>query len=76
MRPRYFAFVLAAAATLLLVALSVVYLLPRMHTDVGDTHLRLAMVVVTAFLIITLLRYFILLWLGYLHHVETKTAAS
>ena len=76
MRPRYFAFVLAAAATLLLVALSVVYLLPRMHTDVGDTHLRLAMVVVTAFLIITLLRYFILLWLGYLHHVETKTAVE
>jgi len=76
MRPRYFAFVLTAAATLLLVALSVVYLLPRMHTDVGDTHLRLAMVVVTAFLIITLLRYFILLWLGYLHHVETKTAVD
>ncbi len=76
MRPRYFAFVLTAAAMLLLVALSVVYLLPRMHTDVGDTHLRLAMVVVTAFLIITLLRYFILLWLGYLHHVETKTAVE
>jgi poly-beta-1,6-N-acetyl-D-glucosamine synthase len=35
-----------------------------------------AMVVVTTFLIITLIRYFILLWLGYLHHIEAKTSVE
>ena len=73
MRFRYLGFVVAAAITLLLVAMSVVFLLPRTHINVGNAQLRIAMVVVTAFLIITLIRYFVLLWLGYLHHVEAKT---
>src|SRR5437660_1032095 len=76
MRTRYLGFVVAAAIVLLLVALSVVFLLPNTHIEVADRHLRLAIVVVTAFLIITLTRYFVLLWLGYLHHIETKTSVD
>src|SRR5215216_4809157 len=74
MRSRYLYFVIAAAILLLLVALSVVLLLPMTHVEVTNTPLRVAMVILTAFLIITLLRYFVFLWLGYLHHVEAKTA--
>jgi poly-beta-1,6-N-acetyl-D-glucosamine synthase len=76
MRPRYLSFVVASAVMLLLVALSVVFLLPRTHVDFGNSPLRVAMVVVTTFLIITLIRYFILLWLGYLHHIEAKTSVE
>ena len=76
MRKGYLGFVVAAAVVLLLVAFSVVLLLPRTHTDMGNQHLRIATVIVMSFLIITLIRYFILLWLGYLHHVETKTAVD
>ena len=74
MRPRYLYFVIASAVLLLLVALSVVFLLPGSHAEVSNGLLRFAIVVVTAFLMITLLRYFVLLWLGYLHHVEAKTS--
>jgi len=74
MRSRYLYFVVASAVLLVLVALSVVLLLPKTHVEVGNASLRIAIVVVTAFLIITLIRYFVLLWLGYLHHVEAKTA--
>src|SRR5215211_1081724 len=74
MRSRYLYFVIAAAILLLLVALSVVLLLPGTHIEVTNSPLRVAMVIVTAFLIITLLRYFVFLWLGYLHHVEAKTS--
>ena len=73
MRTRYLGFVVAAAVLLLLVSMSVVFLLPRTNTGAGDQHLHLATVIVMSFLIITLIRYFVLLWLGYLHHVETKT---
>jgi biofilm PGA synthesis N-glycosyltransferase PgaC len=76
MRPRYLYFVIASAVLLLLVALSVVFLLPGSHAEVSNGLLRFAIVVVTAFLMITLLRYFVLLWLGYLHHVEAKTSTE
>jgi len=74
MRTRYLYFVISSAVLLLLVALSVAFMLPRTHVEVGNPSLRVAIVVVTAFLVITLLRYFALLWLGYLHHVEAKTS--
>ena len=74
MRSRYLYFVIASAVLLVLVALSVVLLLPKTHVEVANASLRIAIVIVTAFLIITLIRYFVLLWLGYLHHVEAKTA--
>jgi len=73
MRSRYLYFVIASAVLLLTVALSVAFMLPRTHADVGSGSLRAAIVVVTVFLMITLLRYFALLWLGYLHHIEAKT---
>jgi len=76
MRLRYLYFVVASAAVLFLVALSVAILLPSTHVEFGNTSLRVAIAVVTAFLMITLLRYFILLWLGYLQHVEAKTTVE
>jgi cellulose synthase/poly-beta-1,6-N-acetylglucosamine synthase-like glycosyltransferase len=74
MRSRYLYFVVAAAVMLLGLALAVMVLLPRTHIEVSNPPLRIAIVIVTAFLVITLIRYFILLWLGYLHHVEAKTS--
>ena len=74
MKRRYLIFVIAAAVSLVLVAACVVFLLPRTHVEVTNPPLRVAIVVVTTFLMFTLTRYFALLWLGYLHHVEAKTA--
>jgi poly-beta-1,6-N-acetyl-D-glucosamine synthase len=74
MKRRYLIFVIAAAVSLVLVAACVVFLLPRTHVEVNNPPLRVAIVVVTTFLMFTLARYFALLWLGYLHHVEAKTA--
>lgn len=74
MKRRYLLFVIAAAVSLVLVAACVVFLLPRTHVEVTNPPLRVAIVVVTTFLMLTLARYFALLWLGYLHHVEAKTA--
>jgi len=62
MRSRYLYFVIASAVLLLTVALSVAFMLPRTHADVGSGSLRAAIVVVTVFLMITLLRYFALLF--------------
>lgn len=76
MKRRYLIFVIAAAVSLVLVAACVVFLLPRTHVEVSNAPLRVAIVVVTTFLMITLTRYFALLWLGYLHHVEAKTAPA
>jgi biofilm PGA synthesis N-glycosyltransferase PgaC len=76
MRPRYLYFVIAAAVLLLGAAFAVMVLLPRTHIDVANQPMHVAIVVVTVFLIITLVRYFILLWLGYLHHVEAKTSVD
>jgi len=73
MRARYLYFVLAAAIVLLTVAGAVLFMLPRTHVDVDSHSLRIAIVVVTAFLMITMARYLVLLWLGYLQHVEAKT---
>ena len=73
MRAKYLYFVLAAAIVLMTVAGAVVFMLPHTHVDVQSTQLRIAIVVVTAFLMITMLRYLVLLWLGYLQHVESKT---
>src|SRR5512143_2037774 len=74
MKRRYLVFVIAAAVCLVIVAGSVVLLLPRTHIEVGNPPLRVAIVIVTTFLMFTITRYFALLWLGYLHHVEAKTA--
>lgn len=74
MKRRYLIFVIAAAVCLVLVASCVVFLLPRTHIEVSNPPLRVAIVVVTTFLMFTITRYFALLWLGYLHHVEAKTA--
>jgi cellulose synthase/poly-beta-1,6-N-acetylglucosamine synthase-like glycosyltransferase len=52
------------------------FMLPRTHIEVSNQPLRFAIVVVTAFLIVTLIRYFVLLWLGYLHHIEAKTSVD
>ncbi len=73
MRAKYLYFVLAAAIVLMTVAGAVVFMLPRTHVDVTSPQLRIAIVVVTAFLMITMARYLVLLWLGYLQHVEAKT---
>ena len=76
MKRRYLLFVIAAAVSLVLVAACVVFLLPRTHVAVSNPPLRVAIVVVTTFLMFTLARYFALLWLAYLHHVESKTAVD
>src|SRR5689334_21987333 len=74
MRSRYLIFVIASAAVLLFLTAIAVVMLPRTHVESGSPSMRIAMVIVTSFLIATVLRYLVLLWLGYLHHVEAKTA--
>jgi cellulose synthase/poly-beta-1,6-N-acetylglucosamine synthase-like glycosyltransferase len=74
MRLRYLYFVVASAAVLLVLAAAVVVMLPHTHVETGSPSMRIALVAVTTFLIVTIIRYLVFLWLGYLHHIEAKTA--
>ena len=61
---------LAGAALLVLFAVAVTLLLGAIPADEESLALRIGIGVVLAFLVLLVLRYFILLWLGYLQHIE------
>jgi hypothetical protein len=54
-------------------AIAIVLAADFVGIDARDLALQIGVAFVLAFLIILILRYVILLWLGYLHHVEAET---
>jgi len=65
---------------LLVVAVAIVFLIGALGVfapvDFRDGALRVTAVVLLVFIVVLVLRYMILLWLGYLHHVETVVTAK
>ena len=75
MRTRYFLVLLSGVFLLLLVGAALAVVLTHVRIDTESSVLRLGIALVLTFLVLLVLRYFALLWLGYLHHVEAKVAA-
>lgn len=71
--------VVGAAATAVLASATGLWLLrhpPRFMADPHGTVLRVGIGVVLTLLVVLVIRYLLLLWLGYLHHVEARGHAG
>lgn len=71
---RYLLLLLSAATVLVVIALAATLLLKYVPIQTDSAALRIGIGIVLTFLILLILRYFVLLWLGYLQHVEAKVA--
>ena len=74
MRVRYALVVAAGAVMLLAVAVAIVLLLQVAPYRSESLALRIGIGLVLTFLVLLLVRYFVLLWLGFLQHVESRDA--
>ena len=74
MRARYFLVLLSAVSLLLVVSTTMAFALAHTPLDMESTALRVGLAVVLTFLVLLILRYFVLLWLGYLQHIESKAS--
>ncbi|MDB4908575.1 MAG: cell wall biosis glycosyltransferase [Gemmatimonadetes bacterium] len=72
MKSRFFFVLVSGIAVLLLVAITLSNLLARTPMETDSLALRIGISVTLTFLILLLIRYFVLLWLGYLQHIEAK----
>jgi poly-beta-1,6-N-acetyl-D-glucosamine synthase len=75
-RLRYLVILLSGLAVLLLVAAAMSMLLSQIPTDNTSLALRIGLGLVLSFLILLILRYFVLIWLGYLQHLESKLSTE
>jgi cellulose synthase/poly-beta-1,6-N-acetylglucosamine synthase-like glycosyltransferase len=74
MRFRYGLILLSAAVLMLGIGVAMTLLLQNAPIRGQSLALRIGIGVVLTFLVVLVVRYFILLWLGYLQHIESKTA--
>jgi cellulose synthase/poly-beta-1,6-N-acetylglucosamine synthase-like glycosyltransferase len=76
MRTRHLA--AAIVTTVALIAVSALALTDpaRFSGGASSPALRLAVALLFAFLIVLVLRYILLLWLGYLHHIESRSSSA
>src|SRR3954470_23365060 len=72
MRARYFLVLLAGVFLLLIVSVVMSVALATAPIDADSTALRIGIGIVLTFLVLLVLRYFALLWLGYLQHIESE----
>ena len=75
MRFRYGLVLVSGAALLLGIAVAAMLLLQDAPMQAESLALRIGIGVVLTFLVVLVVRYFILLWLGYLQHIESKAAS-
>lgn len=74
MRARYLLVLLTGIFLLLVVSAVMAVVLAHAPLDADSTALRVGVALVLAFLVLLVMRYFVLLWLGYLQHIETEVA--
>jgi len=72
MRFRYVLILISCAALMLGIGVATVLLLQNTPIRGESVALRIGIGVVLAFLVLLIVRYFILLWLGYLQHIESQ----
>ncbi len=74
-RRRYALLLVSGTAMLLLLVGVVVVFLSRVRLPLESTALRIGTGIVLVFLVLVIARYFALLWLGFLHHLESHRDA-
>ena len=72
MRPRYLVVLFIGVAVMLLAAAAMAYLISRIPFRGHGIVLFIGVTLLLVFLVILIVRYLSLMWLGYLHHIETK----
>ena len=72
MKPRYLVALLAGIGILAIIVVAMTRLLASMPAETTGPALRVGIAIVLTFLILLVLRYFALLWLGYLQHLESN----
>jgi poly-beta-1,6-N-acetyl-D-glucosamine synthase len=72
MRPGYFAILLLGLGVVLAALGSMVVLLLNIPYEFSNAWLTMGVTMLLFFLIVVIARYIILLWLGYLHHLESR----
>jgi poly-beta-1,6-N-acetyl-D-glucosamine synthase len=75
-RSRYWLALLIGLVTMTVAVISVAQLLARVEVIKDDWALFIAVSLLLIFLILLVIRYFLLMWLGFLHHMEEQTAAD
>jgi poly-beta-1,6-N-acetyl-D-glucosamine synthase len=74
MRFRYILILVSAAALMLGIGVAATLLLRNTPIRGESVALRIGIAVVLTFLVLLIVRYFILLWLGFLQHIESRSA--
>ncbi|HUF27695.1 MAG TPA: glycosyltransferase [Gemmatimonadaceae bacterium] len=69
---RYFVVLLSSVLVLLVLGLAATMLVRRVAFDTESLALRIGIGIVLTFLVLLIVRYFVLLWMGYLQHLESK----
>jgi poly-beta-1,6-N-acetyl-D-glucosamine synthase len=69
-RRRYTLLLVSGAMILVLLVVVALVVLSRARAPLESTALRIGIAVVLVFLVLVITRYFALLWLGFLHHLE------
>jgi biofilm PGA synthesis N-glycosyltransferase PgaC len=72
MRPRYLLVLFIGVLVMLLAVTAMVYLISRIPFAGQGLVLFIGVTMLLVFLVILIIRYLSLMWLGYLHHIETK----
>ncbi|HEY6948696.1 MAG TPA: glycosyltransferase, partial [Gemmatimonadales bacterium] len=72
MRPRYLVVLFIGVAVMLLAAAAMAYLISRIPFRGHGVVLFIGVTLLLVFLVILIVRYLSLMWLGYLHHIETR----
>src|SRR5687768_15744129 len=71
-RRPYLAPLLMGALALIVAVVSIAVLIAHMPTVGTTPALRVGIGVVLGFLVLLIIRYFVLIWLGYLQHLESQ----
>jgi len=76
MRFRYVLILISGAALMLGIGVAAAMLLQNTPIRGESVALRIGIAVVLTFLVLLIVRYFILLWLGFLQHLESKSGSA
>ena len=76
MKRRYLLTFLSGLFLLAVIIAVVALLVARTPVETESTALQIGITIVLTFLVLLILRYFVLIWLGYLQHIETQVSGE
>jgi len=72
MKKGYFLIVISGLIMLGIVIITIAMLVSTMPVEMESLPMRVGMALVLTFLVLLIVRYFVLIWLGYLQHIENQ----